>query len=369
MAKTKTVVKTHASLEALKEYFTKAYGTDAVRFPGDVSIVNVDVVPTMIASIDDAIGCGGIPRGRILEIYGPESSGKTTTCLGIAAAFQKHLFDGKPGVVAYIDVEHSLDPTWATRIGCDMENMIFSQPDNAEQAYDIVEALTRSGIVHLILLDSIAAMTPKSEIEGTLEENNAVAEQARINSKGLRKIKGALNNSNCTLICVNQIREKIGVMFGSNETTPGGRALKFYSSIRMDIRRTGAFKIGDTQVGNETKIKFVKNKLAPPFSEVHFNIGFGKDEYPVYGIDPYTSLLNVAEAAKIITKNGSFFRYGDLNLGNGQAQAAAFLMADQNLFKEIYSKLPLRKAPCPPVDQNTDQETPSILENPQQLDS
>lgn len=369
MAKTKTVVKTHASLEALKEYFTKSYGSDAVRFPGDTSIVNVDVVPTMIASIDSAIGCGGIPRGRILEIYGPESSGKTTTCLNIAAAFQKHLFDGKPGIVAYIDVEHSLDPTWATKIGCDMDKMIFSQPDNAEQAYDIVEALTKSGIVQLILLDSIAAMTPKSEIEGTLEENNNVAEQARINSKGLRKIKGALNNSNCTLICVNQIRDKIGVMFGPTEMTPGGRALKFYASIRMDIRRIGAFKIGDIQVGNETRMKFVKNKLAPPFSEVEFNICFGKDEYPIYGIDPYSSLLNTAEAAKIITKNGSFFRYGDLNLGNGQVNAAAFLMADQNLFKEIYSKLPLKKAICPPQDQNMDLEIPSISESPQQQDS
>jgi recombination protein RecA len=367
MAKaTKKTSSVHDSIESLKAHFTKEYGSDAVRFPGDSSIVEVDVVPSGIAAIDNGIGCGGIPRGRILEIYGPESSGKTTTCLSIAAAFQKHLFDGQPGVVGYIDVEHSLDPTWASNIGCDMDKMIFSQPDHAEQAYDIVEALAKSGLVQLILLDSIAAMASKSEVEGTLEENNSIGEQARINSKAFRKLKGVINDTKCTLICVNQIREKIGVIYGSNETTPGGRALKFYSSVRMDIRRTGVFKIGDKQVGNETRVKFVKNKLAPPFTEATFNIGFGTDAYPVYGIDPYSGLISAAEANKTITKNGSFYKYGDVSLGNGLAAAAMTLMADPNLFKEIYNKSVIGKTKCQSKHQNILQEVSSTLESPQQ---
>jgi recombination protein RecA len=369
MAKAKAQSQKLTSFESLKSHFAKSYGQDAIRFPGDKTVVDVEVVPTMIASIDKGIGCGGIPRGRIIEIFGPESSGKTTTCLSIAAAFQKHLFDGNQGVVAYIDVEHALDPTWATKIGCDIENMIFTQPEHAEQAYDMAEALAKSGLVQLIVIDSIAAMAPKSEIEGTLEDNNSIGEQARINSKALRKLKGAMHQNNCTMLCVNQIREKIGVMFGSNETTPGGRALKFYSTIRMDIRRSSTLKIGDVQVGNETKVKFVKNKVAPPFTEALFNIAFGKDEYPVYGIDPYAGLLSVAEECKVITKNGSFYKYGDITLGNGTTQASMFLMADQNLFKEIYDKLPLRKKKCQSETQSINQEASSISESLPQQDS
>lgn len=353
----------------LKSHFDKTYGAGAVRFAGDTAIVPVESIPTGILSIDSAIGCGGIPRGRILEIFGPESSGKTTTCLKIVSAFQQAQFNGRNGRVAYIDAEHSLDPQWAHNIGVDIGSMIFNQPDHGEQAYDIIETIAKSGKVELIVLDSIAALVTKDEIEGTLEGNNQIGSQARMNSKAFAKLKGVIASSKCTLICVNQIREKIGVMFGNPETTPGGRALKFYASVRMDIRRTGKFDVGGETVGNTTRVKFIKNKVAPPFTEANFNITFGLPSYPVFGVDPYSSLLEVAKDLKIVTVGGSWLNYGDMRLGNGLAASAAYLASDPNLFQKIYNHVLTGSKECHINRHSMNEETQPILENPQPEDS
>jgi len=737
MVKVKTKSTAIEDLTELRAHFISKYGVEAVRFAGDNAIVPVDSVPTGVVGIDEAIGCGGIPRGRIIEIYGPESSGKTTTCLKIGAAFQNTLFDVKddsgkvtgqrPGRVAFVDVEHAFDPTWASAIGLNVEELIFSQPSNGEQAYDIVELLVKSGKVELVIIDSIAAMITKDEIEGTLEGNNQIGANARMNSRAFAKINGPVSASKCTLLCVNQIREKIGVMFGclhadtlipfvdgrvlpirqvydekvegevwsynietkefepkkivdwhhngdveisddylhvslrgtgtkngtmqitvtpshevlcdnefvqmdslsvgdhlttkqdcfvfdedghpngtlgqfltgvlsgdshisknkkrlgaalkirdnidthymnwkaeilsaaglkmadykcnsgvfyssieypefaevkrdypnrdpmilldnfswlgfaiwmmddavyerkryqlsikrfagdgekldqisraldelglfhymsrggrvtfdvdiseniaskiacfvpecmdrklpvcrrgfyktlnlsrkrafrscgveivdirpaskrqmkqkgkydisvegnhnymaggnqvgvvvhnSPETTPGGRALKFYSSIRMDIRRTGSFKVGDTIVGNTTKVTFKKNKIAPPFTVAEFNITFGLPEYPIYGVDPYSSLLTVAKDKKIVTVSGSHIKYDGESLGNGMAASAAILATDPNLFQRIYNHVITGTDSCPTTLPSTNEEQPSTSENPPQSDS
>lgn len=379
MAKQKSKSTAIEDLTELKAHFDNKYGKGAVRFAGDNAIVPVDSVPTGVVSIDEAIGCKGIPRGRIIEIYGPESSGKTTTCLKIGAAFQNTMFDIKDengnvvdqrkGRVAMVDVEHAFDPKWATAIGMDVGELIFSQPDHGEQAYDIVEMICKSGKVELIILDSIAAMATKEEIEGTLEESNQIGAQARLNSKALRKLKGIVADHNCTLMCVNQIREKIGVMFGSPETTPGGKALKFYASVRMDIRRTGSFKVGDTTVGNTTKVTFKKNKVAPPFTVAEFNITFGLDEYPISGVDPYSSLIELGKKKKILTQAGSHVKYEGESLGNGLAASAAALATDPNLFQKIYSHVVTGMPSCPTQPPSMNEETPSTSENPPQSDS
>jgi len=339
MAKKTPQNKTFEDLNDLKAILVKKYGEGAVRFPGDAAIVNVEAVPTGIISIDRATGIGGIPRGRIIEIFGPESSGKTTTCLQIAAAFQKHIFSTalgpRNGRVAFIDAEHALDPNWAKKIGCNFEEMIFCQPDHGQQAYDVIEMIAKSGKVELIVLDSIAALAPKEELEGELEDNQ-IGAQARMNSKALRRLKGTMSDNGCTLMCVNQIREKIGVMFGNPETTPGGRALKFYASIRMEIRRGGKYEINKTLVGFETRAKFLKNKVAEPFSEANYNICFGNPEYPVCGIDPYSNLLDAATEAKVIVLKGSHFSFDGDVLGNGAANAATALRLSPNIFKKIY---------------------------------
>lgn len=379
MAKNKDKSTAIEDLEDLKQHFISKYGPKAVRFAGDTAIVSVDAVPTGVVGIDEAIGCKGIPRGRIIEIYGPESSGKTTTCLKIAAAFQNTMFDVKddngnvvgqrPGRVAMVDVEHAFDPNWAKAIGVNVDELIFAQPDHGEQAYDIVEMLVKSGKIELVILDSIAAMATKEEIEGTLEGNNQIGANARLNSRALAKIKGPVSDNNCTLMCVNQIREKIGVMFGSPETTPGGKALKFYASVRMDIRRTGSFKVGDTIVGNTTKVTFKKNKVAPPFTVAEFNITFGLPEYPISGVDPYSSLIEIAKSKKICTQAGSHVKYDGESLGNGLAQAAATLATDPNLFQRIYSHVVTGTPSCPTTPPSTNEETPSTSENPPQSDS
>ena len=379
MAKKKDSNTAIEDLIELKAHFDGKYGQGAVRFAGDTQIVPVDAVPTGVVSIDEAIGCKGIPRGRIIEIYGPESSGKTTTCHKIGAAFQNTMFDIKDdngnvigqrkGRVAMVDVEHAFDPKWATSIGMNINELIFAQPDYGEQAYDIVEMLCKSGKVELIILDSVAAMAPKAEIEGTLEDNNQIGAQARMNSQAFRKLKGIVSDANCTLICVNQIREKIGVMFGSPETTPGGRALKFYASVRMDIRRTGSFSVGDEVVGNKTKVTFKKNKVAPPFTVAEFNITFGLPAYPICGVDPYSSLIEIAKAKKICTQSGSHVRYEGGSIGNGLAQAAATLATDPNLFQRLYSHVVTGTPSCPTTPPSTNEETPSISENPPASDS
>jgi len=363
MAKTKKTTPEIDDLDDLKVYFNKTHGDNVVRFAGDSAIVPVDVVPTGVVAIDEAIGVGGIPRGRIIEIFGPESSGKTTTCLKIGAAFQDHTFGDRKGRVAFIDVEHALDPGWADAIGVNMDELIFAQPTYGEQAYDIIEMLAKSRKVELIILDSIASMVTKAEVEGTLEDSNFIGAQARLNSKALCKLKGVLAENNCTMICVNQIREKIGVMFGSPETTPGGKALKFYASVRMDIRRTGAFKVGDTVVGNTTRVKFIKNKVAPPFTEAHYNITFGKDEYPIFGVDPYSSIIEVGKEKKIITTSGSWSNYGNIKLGNGLVASAALLASDPNLFQQIYNHVTTGSPECHTTLPSTKEETPSTSEN------
>ena len=371
MAKSKADSSPIEDLNKLKDHFDKKYGEGAVRFGGDTAIIPVEVIPTGVAAVDEAIGCKGIPRGRILEIYGPESSGKTTMCLKIAAAFQHTKFGDRNGRAAFVDVEHAFDPEWARKIGVNVDELIFAQPDYGEQAYEIVEMLAKSRKVEVILLDSIAAMAPKAEIEGTLEDNNAIGAQARLNSQALRRIKGILSETKCTLVCVNQIREKIGVMFGSPETTPGGRALKFYASVRMDIRRTGSFKVGDDIVGNTTKVTFKKNKVAPPFTVAEFNITFGKDSYPIYGVDPYSSLLEMAKTKKIVTNSGSFLKYGEISLGNGLGNSAMTLATDPNLFQKLYTHVVTGSEPeeCHTTPPSTNEETQSTSESPQQSDS
>jgi recombination protein RecA len=364
MAKKPASNKVFGDLVDLKAEFDKKYGEGTVRFSGDEAITNVEAVPTGVISLDKATGIGGIPRGRIIEIFGPESSGKTTTCLQIAAAFQRHIFKtplgDRPGRVAFIDAEHALDPEWADKIGCNVSEFIFCQPDHGQQAYDIIEMIIKSGKVELVILDSIAALAPKEEIEGELEDNQ-IGAQARLNSKALRRLKGVMNDYGCTLMCVNQVREKIGVMFGNPETTPGGRALKFYASMRMEIRRGSQFKIGEEHVGFETKAKFIKNKVARPFTEATYNICFGDEKYPVAGIDPFSNLLEAGTEAKVITQKGSHYSFDGEVLGNGGANAATALRLSPNIFKKIYD-LTIQKAiptPCPTPLPSTNPETSS----------
>jgi len=365
MAKKPAANKTFEDLGDLKDEFDKLFGEGAVRFAGDGAITNVEAVPTGVISFDKATGIGGIPRGRLIEIFGPESSGKTTTCLQITAAFPKHTFNTplgpRLGRVAFIDAEHALDPKWAAKIGVNIDDLIFAQPEYGEQAYKMIEMIIASGKVELVVLDSIAALISKEELEGELEDNK-MAPQARMNSKALRRLQGVISEHRCTLMCVNQIREKVGVMFGSPEVTPGGRSLKFYSSMRIDIRRGGKFEIDSELVGFTTTAKFIKNKCAAPFAEAEYSICFGKEQYPVYGIDPFSNLVKAATEAKIITLKGSHYSFEGEVMGNGAANAATYLRLTPNIFKKIYD-LTIAKAidlPCPIQLPSTNQETSSI---------
>jgi recombination protein RecA len=298
---------------------------------GKGSIMRLDDDPTLLPpgistgalSLDIALGGRGIPRGRVVEVFGPESSGKTTLALTVAANAQK-----KGGVAAFIDAEHALDPSWARKIGVNLDEMLVSQPDTGEQALEICELLVRSNAVDVVVVDSVAALIPRAEIEGEMGDSH-VGLQARLMSQALRKLTGAIAKSDTTVIFINQIREKIGVMFGSPETTPGGRALKFYSSVRIDIRRTGAIKDGDQNVGNRVRARVVKNKIAPPFRDAEFDIMF--DE----GISATGDLLDLAVDDNIIAKSGAWFSYGDVRLGQGRENAKVFLKENQDLFDEI----------------------------------
>ncbi len=336
--KTKKEKPTASSLDNLKDIINRQYGDGAVM-QGQNSIVAVDVFPTNIASIDIALGVGGMPIGRTLEIFGTESSGKTTTCLQIIAACQKHFFPKKErnGVVAFIDAEHALDPTWARKIGVDVDAMLISQPGSGEEALNICELMAKSGQVDLIVIDSVAALIPKAELEGDIGDSH-IGAQARMMSQALRKLVGTAQKSQTTIIFINQIREKIGVMFGSPETTPGGRALKFYSSIRGQISKGSAVKDGDTTVGFEPTIKFIKNKVAPPFTSAKYVICAGTPERPVFGIDLAASLIHVAKDHKVVARNGNHFKYGNQILGNGLAQASKFLRENPDMFEEIRQK-------------------------------
>lgn len=336
MAKEKKVKPVASDTKSLMAIINKQYGEGSVM-KGRGSILNVETFPTGVASIDRALG-KGVPTGRIIEIYGPESHGKTTTTLEIVAACQAHSFNKRKGVAAFIDAEHALDPEWAANIGVNMDELLLSQPDSGEEAFDIIETMARSGLVDLIIVDSVAALVPKAELDGEIGDHH-VGAQARLMSKGLRKIKGLCNNTKTTVIFINQIREKVGVMFGSPEVTPGGRALKFYASIRGEVRKIGALKDGDDVVGVRTKIKVIKNKVAPPFVTAEFDICVGNAKRPVYGIDKISSLLDEAVDKKIVSKSGSWYSFKGDKFGNGANKAVQSLLANNELMSAIKKDL------------------------------
>ena len=312
------------ALDAAIAKLEKEYGKGAVMKLGDpASQMNVETIPTGSLSLDIALGLGGIPKGRVIEIYGPESSGKTTVTLHMIAEVQKN-----GGIAGFIDAEHALDPVYAKNIGVDIDNLYISQPDNGEQALEIAETMVRSGAIDIVVVDSVAALVPKAEIEGDMGDSH-VGLQARLMSQALRKLTGVISKSNCTVVFINQLREKVGVMFGNPETTTGGRALKFYSSVRMDVRRTETLKQGGEMVGNHVRVKIVKNKIAPPFKEAEFDIMFGK------GISKESDILDLAVNLGIIQKSGAWFAYNDGKIGQGRENAKIFLRENPEIAEEI----------------------------------
>ncbi len=315
------------AIEAAMSQIEKQFGKGSVMRLGDHSHMNIEAIPTGSMILDIALGVGGIPKGRIIEIYGPESSGKTTVCLHVIAEAQK-----RGGVAAFIDAEHALDPVYAKKLGVDINNLLVSQPDFGEQALEIAEALVRSGAVDIIVVDSVAALVPKAEIDGEMGDSH-VGLQARLMSQALRKLAGIVSKSNCIVMFTNQLREKVGVMYGNPETTTGGRALKFYASVRMDIRRIDSIKNGSEIVGNRTRIKVVKNKVAPPFKEAEFDIIYGE------GISREGGVLDVAVLNNIIVKSGSWFSYNDNRIGQGRENAKLFLRNNPAILDEIETKI------------------------------
>ena len=316
------------ALESALAQIEKQYGKGSVMKLGDTaSHMNIETVPTGSLSLDIALGLGGIPRGRIIEVYGPESSGKTTVALHMVAEIQK-----RGGIAGFIDAEHALDPVYAKNIGVDIDNLYISQPDNGEQALEITETMVRSGAVDIVIVDSVAALVPKAEIDGDMGDSH-MGLQARLMSQALRKLTAVISKSNCTVIFINQLREKIGVMFGNPETTTGGRALKFYASIRLDVRRIESLKQAGEVVGNRTRIKVVKNKIAPPFKEAEFDIMFGK------GISREGDVLDLASNENIIIKSGAWFAYNDAKIGQGRENAKIFLKDNPDIFAEVERKV------------------------------
>ena len=316
------------ALDAALGQIEKQYGKGAVMKLGDSAAnMNVETIPTGSLSLDIALGLGGVPKGRIIEVYGPESSGKTTVALHMVAEVQK-----RGGIAGFIDAEHALDPAYAKNIGVDIETLYISQPGNGEQALEITETMVRSGAVDIIIVDSVAALVPKAEIDGDMGDSH-VGLQARLMSQALRKLTAAISKSNCIVIFINQLREKVGVMFGNPETTTGGRALKFYSSIRLDVRRIEALKQGGEMVGNRTRIKVVKNKVAPPFREAEFDIMFGK------GISKEGDVLDLAASVGIVQKSGAWFAYGGDKIGQGRENAKAYLREHPEIMDEIEHKV------------------------------
>ena len=302
------------ALDVALTQIEKAYGKGAVMKLGDSGAnMNIEVVPTGSLSLDIALGLGGLPKGRIIEIYGPESSGKTTVALHAVAEVQK-----RGGIAGFIDAEHALDPVYARNIGVDIDNLYISQPDNGEQALEITETMVRSGAIDIVIVDSVAALVPKAEIDGDMGDSH-VGLQARLMSQALRKLTAAISRSNCIVIFINQLREKVGVMFGNPETTTGGRALKFYSSVRLDVRRVESLKLAGEVIGNHTRIKVVKNKIAPPFKEAEFDIMFGQ------GISREGDVLDLAVNLNIIVKAGAWFSYNDAKIGQGRENAKIYL--------------------------------------------
>ena len=332
----------------------KQYGEGSVMVLGDDVKLDIDSIPTGSLALDIALGIGGIPKGRIIEIYGPESSGKTTLALHMLAEAQK-----MGGTGAFVDAEHALDPGYAKNLGVDIENLIISQPDTGEQALEITEALVRSNAVDLIIIDSVAALVPKAEIDGEMGAAQ-IGLQARLMSQALRKLTGAINKSKCTVVFINQLREKVGIMFGNPETTTGGRALKFYSSVRLDIRRTEIIKKGDEMIGNRVRVKVVKNKIAPPFKQAEFDIMYGK------GISSVGNILDVASEADIVKKSGAWYSYGEERLGQGRENAKEFLEGNPELLKEIEHKVRLHYNLIPEDEieaENTDAKSENFLED------
>jgi recombination protein RecA len=301
----------------------KRYGDGSIIRLGEAQFMQTETFPTGSLSLDIALGVGGVPRGRITEIYGPESSGKTTICQHIIAESQK-----AGGVAAFIDMEHALDPVYAARVGVDIDNLLVSQPDTGEQALEILETLVRSGGVDVVVVDSVAALVPRAEIEGDMGDPS-MGVQARLMSQALRKLSGAINQTKTAVIFTNQLRQKIGVMFGNPETTTGGQALKFYASVRLDVRRIQTIKVGDEVIGNRTRVKVVKNKVAPPFRTAEFDIMFNE------GISKSGDVLDLATKFEIVQKRGAFFSYGDQRIGQGRENAKDFLRANPNLMAEI----------------------------------
>ncbi|AEV68102.1 recombinase RecA [Acetivibrio clariflavus] len=315
------------ALEMALGQIEKQFGKGAVMRLGENTHMNIETIPTGAMGLDIALGVGGVPRGRIVEIFGPESSGKTTVALHIIAEAQK-----AGGEAAFIDAEHALDPVYAKNLGVNIDNLIVSQPDTGEQALEIAEALVRSGAIDVIVIDSVAALVPKAEIDGEMGDAH-VGLQARLMSQALRKLSGVINKSKTTAIFINQLREKVGIMFGNPETTPGGRALKFYSSVRLDVRKIDSIKQGTEIIGSRTKVKVVKNKVAPPFKEAEFDIIYGK------GISKEGSILDVAVNLDIVNKSGAWFSYNNQKIGQGRENAKQFLMENPQILNEIENKI------------------------------
>ena len=316
------------ALDAALTQIERQYGKGAVMKLGDPSAqMNVETIPTGSLSLDIALGLGGIPKGRIIEIYGPESSGKTTVTLHMIAEVQK-----RGGIAGFIDAEHALDPVYAKNIGVDVDNLYISQPDNGEQALEITETMVRSGAIDIVVVDSVAALVPKAEIDGDMGDSH-VGLQARLMSQALRKLTAVISKSNCTVIFINQLREKVGVMFGNPETTTGGRALKFYSSVRLDVRRIESLKQSGEVTGNRTRVKVVKNKIAPPFKEAEFDIMFGE------GISQEGDILDLAANVNIVVKSGAWYAYEGNKIGQGRENVKQYLKDNPEICKEIENKV------------------------------
>ena len=316
------------ALEAARLQIEKQFGQGSLMRLGDkANVTGVEVIPSGSILLDEALGIGGYPKGRVIEMYGPESSGKTTVALHISAEAQK-----RGGAVAFIDAEHALDPSYARNVGVDTENLIVSQPDTGEQGLEITEALVRSGAIDVVVVDSVAALVPRAEIEGEMGDSH-VGLQARLMSQALRKLTGTINKSNCIVIFINQLREKVGVMFGNPETTTGGRALKFYASVRMDVRRIDSIKQGDEIIGNRTRVKIMKNKVAPPFKVAEFDIMYNE------GISKVGNIIDVGVKESIVQKSGAWFSYNDIRLGQGRENAKQYLRENPEVALEIENQI------------------------------
>ena len=347
-----------AALDKALGDLTKRYGDGAVMRLGEATFMKIDSIPTGSIALDIALGVGGVPRGRVTEIFGPESSGKTTIGQHLAAETQR-----LGGICAFIDMEHALDPAYAARCGVDIENLYIAQPDTGEQALEIAEALVRSGAVDLVVVDSVAALVPRSEIEGEMGAAQ-MGMQARLMSQALRKLSGAIKQTNTAVVFTNQLRQKIGVMFGNPETTTGGMALKFYASVRLDVRRIQSIKVGQEVIGSRTRVRVVKNKVAPPFREAEFDILY--DE----GISRAGDLLDVASNLEIVVKRGAFFSYGDLRLGQGRDNARQFLRQNPDLAVEIELAIRGQSLVTPAVPLNGNGATPiEFAEEDENLES